>query len=221
MISKSSIEDFDESKVAWQYLSDNLMERKWESSPGMGIIYPPGTTLFQTWIPPTGGLYRLSLVCFPLNELTNRDKVQSGAFRVSSGPPLRHEDLPVDTNHMAPTNLINRIANCDHIIVTNRFAAIENQTAGFSEKITGPEMTRIVQAVSSLWILGHESHTTAACDWELQFFQGTNHLDVVNFQGSIVRYDDQDYPDRTGVFDKLSTWVYDKLYSRHLRQRSQ
>ena len=177
-------------------------------SPGM--IEPHEQFLFWTRVPQRGGNYRLAF--YTENDGPN-SAFFSRAFRVSAGPPMKAEDLfPLDTYHLTPTNLLNRIVNCDHIIVTNRFG-FEKEYAGFSEQITGLEMTRIVRAVSSLWVLRHSPNSSAACDWQLQFYSGTNRLDTVDFQSRIVRYDGHDYPDETGVFDKL--------YSGLLKQTSQ
>ncbi len=214
MISKSSIEEFDESKVAWQYLSSVNMERKLESSPGIGIIYPPGATLFQTWIPPTGGLYRLSLVCFPLNELTNRDEIQSGAFRVSAGPPVKQEDF-IDTNHMAQllaqTNLINRITNADHIVITNRLADFEKKYRAFSLTISGDGARNIVRTVSF-------TKPTGGClcfnSWDMKFYRETNFLADVELGEGLVVFEGQWYKDDSGVLKRFDSELWKQIENR-------
>jgi hypothetical protein len=216
MISKSSIEEFEESKVAhWQYLSDVNLERKREGSPVPYDFYPVGTTLFQTWIPPTGGLYRLSLVCSQPNDFTNQgSKIQSGVFRVSAGPPVKQEDF-INTirlaQRLAQTNLINRIANADHIVITNRLAAFEEKYRAFSLTISGDGARNIVRTVSFAKPIG-----PCKCinSWDMKFYRETNYLaDVQLGEGQCV-FEGQWYDDDSGVLKRFDSELWKQITNR-------
>lgn len=104
----------------------------------------------------------------------------------------------------APTNLIRQAAQADHIIVTNRFGALPPEYVHFSRTVRGPEMRQLIRAISLLRPFpGNAGNSLAMCDWQLQFYRGTNRLITANFQGNCIRCDEGEYCERTGVLDKL------------------
>jgi len=94
----------------WTMLSGLSIEDK------IGSGWPPGKTVFRSWVPSTGGPYRVVLHCGPrqrnsflnfvsrhekflpgpvASRLLERPKIISKPFRVTKGKPLKREDLPV------------------------------------------------------------------------------------------------------------------------------
>jgi hypothetical protein len=188
-------------RSGWEYLSGASMERKWDASPSVSIIYPPGETLFQAWIPATGGPYRLSLSSRPMSSLKQHIMIESEAFRMSAGPPITIDggDAAGSQRRRATTNdLACRVAGADRIVLTNRF---HPQYSGFSYTATAREARRIIRAVSSP--PGDQPVIETACDWDLQFWRGTNRLLTVEFGGEVFRHGDLEYLDETGVLERF------------------
>jgi hypothetical protein len=101
-----------------------------------------------------------------------------------------------------PADFLKQIAPADHIVITNRLAGQLPQYQGFSVTISGRKMKNIVHALSLLKTYPNDPGSSSIWDWQLQFYQGTNHLGTANFQGSAIVID-REYNDQTGVLDKL------------------
>jgi len=88
----------------WVYLSHAGMDRS--------KVFPPGKSVFETWVPDKGGPYCVVIAIppFPSMKTGNSDwwetcrtqwrikeypAIQSQAFRVSDGPPVNPKDFPV------------------------------------------------------------------------------------------------------------------------------
>jgi hypothetical protein len=78
-------------------------------------MFPPGKTIFETWMPEKGGPYSLVIIIPPFPSmqtgkydwlescktqwrLKEHPAVQSQSFRVSDGPPVNPKDFPVFKN---------------------------------------------------------------------------------------------------------------------------
>ena len=71
--------------------------------------------------------------------------------------------------------------------------------------VTGDEAAQLVHAVSSARRDRHFFTKYAATfSWRLQFYRGTNLLDVVRFQDRIFLIDGDEYSDDSGVLKALN-----------------
>ncbi len=124
-----------------------------------------------------------------------------------SSKPGRSDHLLSVTGSLssgAPTNLICRAAQADRVIVTNRFAALPEEHRRFSVTIRGAELKRIVEALAQLRAgPANGGSANAACDWQLQFYRNARLLTTADFQGNVIRCDEGEYAEGTGVLDKL------------------
>ena len=110
--------------------------------------------------------------------------------------------------------LVGRIAYADHVVVTNRYAGTNDPELMFSVRLSGKKADKAVRAVA----LGQPLRgvgTYCSYSWELQFFNGTNHLGDVDFQGEFFWDRETEYVDHTGVIDALYETVE---HQRHLRE---
>ena len=110
--------------------------------------------------------------------------------------------------HPATANdVASRIAGADHVIITNRFADLNKRYLGFSYNISGPMAAEIVQAAS--YAPGHSPPVIdLICDWDLQFWKGTNRLASVDYSANVFRLDNREYVDDSGTLDKLAGELY-------------
>lgn len=99
-----------------------------------------------------------------------------------------------------PTNFIHQIAKTDRIVVAFRWPEKMPSFNGYTLKMSGNEMRKVLLAVASLQ--SDRGPSRSACDWQLQFFQGSTLLGRANFQDGIVRLD-KDYHDTSGVLSNL------------------
>ena len=96
------------------------------------------------------------------------------------------------------SKLTDRIAAADRVVVVNH-------SGKFMLSATGDEATKLVRAVSSAKRDRHYFTKIAATfSWRLQFYRGTNLLDVVRFQDRIFLIDGAEYSDDSGVLKALS-----------------
>ena len=115
---------------------------------------------------------------------------------------------------VAPTNFIHQIDFADHVVVTNTFGWTR-QYEGFSLTISGHKMKSLVRALSALknHRLPDVSYPPSAsiCDWQLQFYQGSNCLTTANFQDYVIRCDGGEYNDNSGILDKVYSEIMAKV----------
>ena len=127
-------------------------------------------------------------------------------FALSSG--CRHPAPPPVVAIRAQANLVRRIANADRVVMTNRWASSGEPEFNFTVCISGRKVESVVRAVASARPLVGVS-TRCIYDWQLQFFNRTNFLAQVGFQGECFLDQGTEYEDGTGTLQK---W-YDKLVS--------
>ena len=113
--------------------------------------------------------------------------------------------------YWTPTNLAHHVAAADRVLATNWFASWHGDP-GLGRSFSGRKVREIVAAVSSARRYPNWNPTSSIYDWELQFYNGTNRLDAIHFQGRVFLLADGEYVDDTGVlekvYDDLSTWEY-------------
>jgi hypothetical protein len=119
-----------------------------------------------------------------------------------SQPSPKHSGT---ANDIAP-----RISGADRVVITNRLAGLNKRYQGFSYKVKGRMAEEIVEAVS--FAPAHSPPVTdSLCDWDLQFWKGTNHLASVDYSGNVFRLDNREYVDDSGTLDKLSGELYRRI----------
>ena len=105
-------------------------------------------------------------------------------------------------------HLVRRIAYADRIVMTNRWASSSEPESNFTVCITGRKVDSVVRAVASARpLVGIGTH--CIYDWQLQFFNRTNCLGQVRFQGEFFLDQETEYLDGTGTLEKL----YERLVS--------
>ena len=91
-----------------------------------------------------------------------------------------------------PAEFCQRLSTADHIVVTNRFRA-------FGTVISGAEVSSLGKAVAT----ASKKLTGAStfCDWDVDFFAGTNHLAGIRLHDSTIMVEGVEYSDGTGVVE--------------------
>jgi hypothetical protein len=120
--------------------------------------------------------------------------------------------LPV-TDNGPQANLVRRIADADRVVLTNRWASRSEPQSNFTVCIGGRKVDGVVRAIASARPLVGVS-TRCMYSWQLQFFNRTNYLGQVRFQGEFLLDQQTEYEDGTGTLQKL----YDKLVSQTRRR---
>jgi hypothetical protein len=87
-----------------------------------------------------------------------------------------------------------------HVASADRIVAVTQTGKPLLSK-TGDEAAKIARALSSA--RRDRRHYSATLNWRLQFYRGTNLLDVVRFQERIFMIDGAVYSDDTGVLKAL------------------
>jgi hypothetical protein len=83
-----------------------------------------------------------------------------------------------------------RISEADHVVVTNRYLA-------FGSTISGAEIGSLAKAVASAQRMTLGADTD--CDWDADFFSGTNRVAVIHLHDSVIMLDGIQYRDGSGV----------------------
>jgi hypothetical protein len=126
----------------------------------------------------------------------------AAALALASGCSQPSPKHSAAANDVAP-----RIAGADRVVITNRFAALNKRYLGFSYAISGPMAAEIVEAASHA--PGHSPPVLdVVCDWDLQFWKGTNRLASADYSANVFRLDNREYVDDSGTLDKLSGELY-------------
>lgn len=89
-----------------------------------------------------------------------------------------------------PAEISQRIAGADHVVVTNR-------SAGFGFSVSGAKLNHLATAVASARRVTLGANTD--CDWDADFFSGTNRLAVIHLHDSVIMLDGVQYRDGTGA----------------------
>jgi len=93
-----------------------------------------------------------------------------------------------------PAAFSQQLSTADRLVATNRYFA-------FGSTVTGTEVSSLAKAVTSA-----KRQTLGAatdCDWDADFFAGTNHLAVIHLHDSVISVDGIQYRDDSGVVTKF------------------
>jgi hypothetical protein len=100
-----------------------------------------------------------------------------------------------------PAELSQRLAEADHVVVTNRYLA-------FGSTMSGAEIGSFAKAVQSAKRVTYGTDTD--CDWDADFFSGTNRLEVIHLHGDVVMFDGVQYRDDTEVVSRFLKKLQDE-----------
>jgi hypothetical protein len=100
-----------------------------------------------------------------------------------------------------PAELSQRIAGADHVVVTNRYLAV-------GSTISGADIGSLAKAVASAQRVTYGSDTD--CDWDADFFSGTNRLEVIHLHGDVLMFDGIQYRDDTEVVSRFLKKLQDE-----------
>jgi hypothetical protein len=100
-----------------------------------------------------------------------------------------------------PAELSQRIAGADHVVVTNRYLFL-------GSTISGAEVGSLAKAVASAQRVTYGTDTD--CDWDADFFSGTNRLDVIHLHDSVIMLDGIQYRDDTEVVSRFLKKLQDE-----------
>jgi hypothetical protein len=95
-----------------------------------------------------------------------------------------------------PAELSQRIAEADHVVVTNHYRA-------FGSAMSGAEISSLAKAVASAKkkTVGADFDWMSPRVWDIEFYTGTNHLAVVPVCYGIFQLEGVEYADSTGVIE--------------------
>ena len=100
-----------------------------------------------------------------------------------------------DATH-PPAEFSQRLSTADHVVVTNRFYALEST-------ITGAEVSNLAKAAKSAkkktW--GANMNWTDHNVWDAEFYAGTNELAVIPMVHDVFKLKNVEYNDGTGVLE--------------------
>jgi hypothetical protein len=96
-----------------------------------------------------------------------------------------------DSGGQHPTKLATRIAGADSIVATSCLALRDQEHRDMKFVITGATVRKIIRAVSQAGRLPEEVNNIPS--WTLEFYQGTNNLEFISFEGNTFNYGGVDY----------------------------
>ena len=125
-----------------------------------------------------------------------------------------------DPAHWTLTNLVDRIAAADRVVVTN-WATTDVPDSGFSMSISGDRVGRVVKAVSAARLYRGQEHPNWEYDGELRFYHATNYLAAIYFSGGDFLANGVCHDD-TGVLAEVhGDFGKREYYARHYKHEDE